>query len=116
MSEREASKMLWPTYALRAWLSALLDATERARDAVDTQTEYHEKEIARLRAQKERSGPVIASLREAIQAVDGVLRRVRDTDPPKESERPEARERHEKEEVKKAAPQERPHSAERGKS
>jgi len=48
--------------------------------------------------------------------VDGVLRRVRDTDQPKESGRPEARERHEKEEVKKAAPQERPHTAERGKS
>jgi len=117
MTEREASKMLWPTYGLRAWLTALLDATRRAADGLDPQIEYHEKEIARLRAQKERSGPVIASLREALAAVDNVLRRTRDAEEQKEKERVEAREAHEKQELKKAAPsQEKLPSSERGKS
>jgi hypothetical protein len=79
MTEREASTMLWPTYALRAWLTALLGQIERARAEIDARVEDHEKEIARLRAQMQRSGPIITSLSAAIESVDNVLRRTRDT-------------------------------------
>jgi chromosome segregation ATPase len=87
------ASMLWPTYALRAWLTALLGQVERSRAEIDTRVEYHEKEIAHLQAQKQRSGPVIESLREAIGSVDDVLRRTRDTEIESERSRSEARER-----------------------
>ena len=46
-----------------------------------------EKEIVRLRKQKERSAVVIESLRESIAIVDSVLRRTRDVNiPEKETE------------------------------
>jgi C4-type Zn-finger protein len=79
--------MLWPTYALRAWLTALLGLMERAKAELDTRIEYHEKEIGRLRAQIERSGTVITSLQEAIKSVDNVLRRTRDQQAKSEVER-----------------------------
>jgi hypothetical protein len=79
--------MLWPTYALRAWMTALLGQMERARDDLDARIEAQEKEIARLRAQKERSNIVITSLREALGSVDHVLRRTRDSETQPEQER-----------------------------
>jgi septal ring factor EnvC (AmiA/AmiB activator) len=87
MSKDEDLKMLLPTYALRAWLTALLGATERAREELNSRVESHEKEIARLRAQMQRSGTVITSLRAAIESVDNVLRRTRDVDVKRESPR-----------------------------
>jgi hypothetical protein len=52
---------------------------ERAGDTLDDRVEYHTKEIARLRAQRERSATVVTSLREAISGVDNVLRQELDT-------------------------------------
>jgi septal ring factor EnvC (AmiA/AmiB activator) len=86
MSERNEPSMLWPTYALRAWLTALIGQMERAKDDIEKRLEAHEKELARLRGQKERSAIVITSLREAIGAVDGVLHRTRDTELNRDSE------------------------------
>jgi hypothetical protein len=80
MTEREAATKLWPTYALRVWMTTLLRYTERASDDLDARIEFHEKEIARLRAQKERCSIVITAIGEAIGSVDKVLRRIRDTD------------------------------------
>lgn len=79
MTQHEASK-LWPTYALRAWLTAMLGQLERADAELNARVEYHEKEIARLRTQMQRSSTVIMALQEAIGSVDNVLRRTRDTD------------------------------------
>src|SRR5262245_771807 len=87
MSKDDDWKMLLPTYALRAWLTALLGATERAREEVNSRVESHEKEIARLRAQMQRGSTVITSLRAAIGSVDDVLRRTRDVDVKSESPR-----------------------------
>jgi ABC-type transporter Mla subunit MlaD len=80
MSKSEDSNRLGPTYALRAWLTVLLGQLERARKELDTLLEYHEKEIARVRAQMQRGETVIGALREAIGTVDSVLRRNRDID------------------------------------
>jgi len=85
--DEEDLKMLSPTFALRAWLAALLGATERAREELNSRVESHEKEIARLRAQMQRSGTVITSLRAAIGSVDNVLRRTRDVDVKSDSPR-----------------------------
>ena len=78
MNERDKPAVLWPTYALRAWLSALVSETHRSQLEVDARIELFEKEIARLHKQKERSKKVMESLRESIGIVDDVLRRVRD--------------------------------------
>jgi hypothetical protein len=87
MNERETPAAAWPTYALRAWLTALLGQTQRNRIEVDARIEHNEKEIVRLRKQKERSAVVIESLRESIAIVDSVLRRTRDVNiPEKETE------------------------------
>jgi chromosome segregation ATPase len=80
MTEQNAATTHWPTYALRAWMTTLLGQMERARDELDNRIELQEKELTRLRAQKERSGTVITSLRESVGAVDNVLRRARDAD------------------------------------
>lgn len=80
MDERNETSMLWPTYALRAWLTTLIGSMERAKDDIEKRVAAYEKEIARLRGQHERSSIVITSLREAIGAVDSVLRRSRDTE------------------------------------
>jgi len=80
MPDPNAQNMLWPTYALRAWLTALLGQMERASDDLDERVQAHEKEIARLRAQKQRSGLVVTSLRDAVGSVDAVLRRTRDSE------------------------------------
>ena len=79
MAEQQATQTLLPTYALRAWLTALVGQMEHASADLESQVESHEKEIARLRAQMHRSTIVVTALHEAINAVDGVLRRTRDT-------------------------------------
>jgi hypothetical protein len=89
MAERDEAK-LWPTYALRAWLAALLGQLERAGADLDDRVDYHTKEIAHLRARKERSVTVITSLREAIGGVDNVLREERDTPSVKDRPKREA--------------------------
>jgi hypothetical protein len=92
MTERYDATMLWPTYALRAWLTTLIGQMERAKDDLEARAEAYEKELARLRGQKERSAIVITSLREAIGAVDGVLRRTRDSEVHHDRERAEGKE------------------------
>jgi hypothetical protein len=81
MKERQNPAALWPTYALRAWLAALVSETRRAQLELDAKVEHYEKEIARLQKQKERSSKVIEALRESMETVDNLLRRVRDTEP-----------------------------------
>jgi len=80
MNEHSERSMLWPTYALRAWLTTLVGSMERAKDDIEKQVEGYEKEIARLRGQRERCEIVLTSLREAVGAVDSVLRRSRDVE------------------------------------
>jgi len=87
-SPTPAPASLWPTYALRAWLSALLLQTQQAETDIQQRIEGHEKEIDRLRAQIKRSAPVITSLSDAIGKVDEVLKRKLDTELPKD--RPKA--------------------------
>ena len=115
MTEPSAPTMLWPTYALRAWLTALLGQLERAGADIDARLEDHENAMKRLRAQKERSAIVINSLREAIGGVDTVLRETRDAAARTESERPRTEPR-EQIEAKKTTGPEKPHSSERAKS
>ncbi|HTZ78412.1 MAG TPA: hypothetical protein VMC10_10905 [Stellaceae bacterium] len=93
-AEAAAAGSLWPTYALRAWLGALLVQTHQAEAETHRLIETHEREIDRLRAQIKRSGPVIKSLNDAIGMVDEVLKRKRDTEPG--SERSGAAQRGEK--------------------
>jgi hypothetical protein len=71
---------IWPTYALRAWLGALLVQTHQAEAEAHQLIQNHEREIDRLRAQIARSGPVVKSLNEAIAMVDDVLKRKRDAE------------------------------------
>lgn len=80
MSETDATRTIWPSYALRAWLGALLSQTSRARENLETRIDAAEKEVARLRRQHERSGSVIESLQVAISHVDARLRQIRDTE------------------------------------
>ena len=84
MSEAEPRRHVphevWPTYALRAWLTALQAQTRRAQEDLETRIETHEKEIARLRRQRERAGEVLQSLHETIDRVDERLRQVRDSE------------------------------------
>jgi septal ring factor EnvC (AmiA/AmiB activator) len=80
MAQGEPPTTHWPTYALRAWLTALLGQMERAGGDLEKRVEYHEQEIARLRAQMHRSSTVVTALREAIASVDDVLRRTRDSE------------------------------------
>jgi hypothetical protein len=102
--------MLWPTYALRAWMTALLGQMERTRDDLGARVEAHEKELARLRAQKERSSIVITALREALGSVDHVLRRMRDAGTQTDQERARRQDEalQEKEELKRAAHEKHP--------
>jgi hypothetical protein len=79
MSGQDAGR-LWPTYALRAWLAALLAQTRRVSQRLESRIGLHERMIARLREQLERSGTVIHSLEEALVLVDNVLRRHRDSE------------------------------------
>jgi len=80
MTEQERFKGLWPTYALRAWLTALVTQVRTSRDDVAAQIGHFEHEIARLRGQLERSDEVMRSLGEVIELVDDRLRRVRDSE------------------------------------
>jgi hypothetical protein len=79
MSEGDPGK-LWPTYALRAWLAALLAQTRRLGERLEKRIGLHEQMIARAREQLERSHTVIRSLEEALSLVDGSLRSHRDSE------------------------------------
>jgi hypothetical protein len=79
MSDHEEGN-LWPTFALRAWLAALLAQTRRTGERLEKQIGLYERMIARLREKIERSHKVVRSLEEALGSVDNVLRRVRDSE------------------------------------
>jgi hypothetical protein len=80
MNEQDRSKQLWPTYALRAWLAALVAQVRGFRGEAEAQIAHFEHEIARLRRQLERSDEVTRSLNEVLELVDDRLRRVRDSE------------------------------------
>ena len=73
----EQSK-LWPTFAFRAWLAALLAHTRRVEERLHARIGLHERMVARLREKIERSRAVADSLGKALGTVDDVLRHVRD--------------------------------------
>jgi hypothetical protein len=76
----DATRSSWPTYALRAWLTAMLTQTLQAEIQIKHRIEDIEIEAARLRAQLARATPVIESLQQSIRKVDDVLRHRRDVD------------------------------------
>lgn len=115
MNEREAASMLWPSYALRAWLTAMLGALERADSELDARIESHEKEIVRLRSQKQRSETVVLSLREALTSVDNVLRQTRDKELSRESRRSRSEVQKNSEELKEEQRQPSGHEADKRK-
>src|ERR1700735_5541188 len=80
MSQQEPPKGVWPTYALRAWLTSLVAQVRSSRSEAVAQIEHHEVEIARLRRQLERSDEVLLQLDEVTGLVDDRLRRVRDVE------------------------------------
>jgi len=84
MSTEETAKAntmsLYPTYALRAWLTALHVQTQRVQSEMQASIQSHESEIARLRQQIEHAGEVVKSLEHAIERVDATLQRRRDVD------------------------------------
>ncbi len=79
MSDHNNGK-LWPTFAFRAWLAALLSQTRRVHERLETRIQLHERIVTRLREKVERSHAVAHSLEEALEAVDNVLRHVRDAE------------------------------------
>jgi hypothetical protein len=81
MSDTDTERMTWPTYALRAWLGALVAHVRRSRHELEARIDAAEKEAARLRRHHERAGSVIESLEESIGRVDARLRQTRDTGP-----------------------------------
>jgi hypothetical protein len=68
----------WPTYALRSWLTALLTQTLQIETQMKYRIEDLETEAMRLRAQLDRTVPVIEALKQSILKIDDVLRRQRD--------------------------------------
>jgi 2,3-bisphosphoglycerate-independent phosphoglycerate mutase len=80
MSET-AGNLLWPTYALRAWLEALSGEIRRAREDLENRINLAEKEVARLRRLHERAGHVIESLQQSISKVDMRLHQLGDIEP-----------------------------------
>jgi hypothetical protein len=87
MSDEHAGK-LWPTFALRAWLAALLTQTRRVAERMEKRIGMHEQVIARLKERVGRAHQVIRSLEESLGAVDNALRRVRDAEILQEQHRP----------------------------
>jgi hypothetical protein len=79
MSDIDAERTIWPTYALRAWLGALVAHVRRSRQDLEARIESTEKEAARLHRQHERAGSVIESLEDSIKRVDARLSQARDT-------------------------------------
>jgi hypothetical protein len=85
----------YPTYALRAWLTALLAQTQQTQMEAEATLAGREVEIKHLKEQIDRSQAVVKSLQDAIDRVDSVLRRKRDvqinrdleTQPNRETER-----------------------------
>jgi len=81
MSEPDTERTIWPTYAMRAWLGALVAYVRRSRHDLEARIDAAEKEVARLRRYHERAGTVIESLEDALGRVDARLRQTRDTGP-----------------------------------
>jgi hypothetical protein len=77
-TETEIESAIWPSYALRAWVGALLAQTHRAREDLEARIDAAEKELKRLRRQHERAGTVIESLQRGIERIDARLSRTRD--------------------------------------
>ena len=75
-------RSLYPTYALRAWLTALLAQTQKAQTEMQAGILTREAEIEHLRRQIDNSAGVVKSLESAIERVDDALRRQRDVMPP----------------------------------
>jgi hypothetical protein len=67
-------------YALRAWISSLQFQIEKAQPDLERQIDVHQKEIARLRMQIERSSSVLKSLKTTVEQLDERLRHVHDVD------------------------------------
>jgi hypothetical protein len=86
MRDTDVERTIWPTYALRAWLGALVAHVRRSRHDLEARIDAAEKEVARLRRQHERAGSVIESLEDSIGRVDARLRQTRDTEPPRSFE------------------------------
>jgi hypothetical protein len=79
MTDHDAGK-IWPTFAFRAWLAALLAQTRNVHERLEKRIGWHERIIAHLREKVERSRSVIRSLEEALEKVDRTLQRVRDSE------------------------------------
>lgn len=73
-------KSLYPTYALRSWLTALLAQTQQAQHDITVSISNHEAQIASLRQHLEHSDEVVKSLQHAIDRVDSALQVRRDVD------------------------------------
>lgn len=73
-----STTQLWQLKAFRGWLSAVQAQIHEARHTIDGQIEYHEGEIKRLRAQRERSLAVLKSMDLALETVDQHLTRAQD--------------------------------------
>jgi septal ring factor EnvC (AmiA/AmiB activator) len=70
----------YPTYALRAWLTALLAQTRTAQVEMEANIRNHESEIERLRQHLAHAGEVLKSLENSIERVDSALQKQRDID------------------------------------
>jgi len=79
MNDRDVGR-LWPTFAFRAWLAAVLAQTRRLGERLEARIGWHEQIISRLREKVQRSHTVAHSLEEALGTVDNLLRRVRDSE------------------------------------
>jgi hypothetical protein len=71
---------LWPTFALRGWLTSLLVQTHQAELEMRQRIEKRELELDHMREQVNRSAPLIKSLEDSIAKVDNVLRRKLDAE------------------------------------
>jgi len=70
----------YPTYAFRAWLTALLAQTRNAQVELEAGIRNHESEIERLRQHLAHAGEVVRELEGSIERVDSILRQKRDAD------------------------------------
>lgn len=67
-------------YALRAWTTWLQSQISDAQPELERQIGEHQREIAQLRTNMERSRLVLKSLQMTIEQIDEILRKVHDTD------------------------------------
>jgi hypothetical protein len=72
MTEPNA-QTLAPLRAFQGWLTAVSALIEELHHTIDGQIEYHESEIRRLRAQRDRSTGVLESMDVALKVVETKL-------------------------------------------